>query len=107
MPTQRQFFSNISCFKVCVCLIGLSLPICPSKNKDKIGGKVEMEQPETQLAASMVEEVELVPSSQTLSATLKTWTLRWPHRGKKVAKVCHHFQEDTQTSASFAISIAP
>lgn len=42
-----------------------------------------MEQPET----SMVEEIELVPSSQTISTTLKTWTLRWPHRGKKVAKL--------------------
>jgi hypothetical protein len=41
VPTQRQFFNNISCFEVCVSLIGLTLPICPNKNKDKIGGKVE------------------------------------------------------------------
>lgn len=64
-------------------------------------------EPETQLAASMVEEIELVPSSQSISTTLKTWTLRWPHRGKKVAKVCHHSMKDTQTSASLLYHLHP
>lgn len=32
-------------------------------------------------------DIELLPSNQSISSTLRTWTLRWPHRGKTVAKV--------------------